>query len=559
MMDDDNGASKISNEGSNVWVPESRVGAAGGILGGSIGSSLLGFVNVMWSSEGNMIVGHGYGGSLHFWSVVKHMETNIGDSSLPPSEEQWHADPCITGHFRGCSDISWEPTEGIYLLSAGLDQTTRMWASLPHCCSISGAKRRMWREIGRPQVHGYDLTTVACIGDGNHEMKYRFVSGADEKEARAFDAPLSTLRLLKALYGKELLGDKHEGRVERAYIPSLGLSNRATAKDTLEEDSGETTSNTTALAQSHSVQSLDYIPTVGSVISALPQERDLGVISLWPEIRKLYGHQTEMICLASTAGRSVNGDDPVLVASSCKARDSMNASIRIWNVERNMCIDELKEGHKSTVASMSFSADGKFLASTGKDRRLCIWRRRSSNEDSKFDLAAIIESAHKRIVWSVDFCATDSSLLATGSRDGSVKVWRLHDDSGLIEVSEIHHFEPSCKGEKKVEAVTALAFAPTKALLTEQRSILAIGMECGLIELWSVSLLEETEQDEAPSSCKLLKALPPSSCHCGTVKKLAWRPISSKIRSDESELSLTLASCSLDNGVRIFQVDLPQN
>ena len=552
-IDDGIEASKISNEGNNVWVPESRVGAAGGILGGSIGSSLLGFVNVMWSSEGNMIVGHGYGGSLHFWSVDKKMETNEGNTDLSPNNEQWHADPCITGHFRGCSDISWEPTEGIYLLSAGLDQTTRMWVSLPNCCSVPGTTRQIWREIGRPQVHGYDLTTVACIGDGKHELKYRFVSGADEKEARAFDAPLSTLRLFKAL-GTHL-GETDEGRVERAYIPSLGLSNRATAKDTLEEG-GDAALNATTLAESDTFKSLDCKPTVRNVLSALPKERDLGVISLWPEIRKLYGHQTEMICLASTAGRCESGDGPVLVASSCKARDAINASIRIWNVERNMCIDELKNGHKSTVVSISFSADGKFLASTGKDRRLCIWQKRSSDEENMFNLAAVIESAHKRIVWSVDFSATDSSLLATGSRDGSVKLWRIKDDSGRIKLQEIHRFEPNCKGEKKVEAVTAVAFAPRMS--QEGGSILAIGMECGLIELWGVSSLEERQQDEA-FSCKLLKALPSSSCHCSTVKKIAWRPVSSNMQNDELGMGLTLATCGLDNGVRIFKLDLLQN
>jgi elongator complex protein 2 len=40
-----------------------------------------------------------------------------------------------------------------------------------------------WGEINRPQIHGYDMTCVAPIS------RLRFVSGADEKVVRVFDAP----------------------------------------------------------------------------------------------------------------------------------------------------------------------------------------------------------------------------------------------------------------------------------------------------------------------------------------------------------------------------------
>lgn len=85
-------------------------------------------------------------------------------------------------------------------------------------------------------MHGYDLNAVECIlGDGDCEMKHRFVGGADEKEARSFDAPVSTLKLLTFIHGSKIQDEKE--RVERAFIPSLGLSNRATADDAMEEDS----------------------------------------------------------------------------------------------------------------------------------------------------------------------------------------------------------------------------------------------------------------------------------------------------------------------------------
>ena len=61
-----------------------------------------------------------------------------------------------------------------------LDQTTRIHAevSLP-----DAPGSQSWHEIGRPQVHGYDLLGVAFV-DALH-----FVSIADEKVARVFAAP----------------------------------------------------------------------------------------------------------------------------------------------------------------------------------------------------------------------------------------------------------------------------------------------------------------------------------------------------------------------------------
>ena len=60
-------------------------------------------------------------------------------------------------------------------------------------------------------MHGYDMTSIACIGGvgsddgvdgdggGDGEPRFRFVSGADEKVLRVFDAPASTLRLLRSI------------------------------------------------------------------------------------------------------------------------------------------------------------------------------------------------------------------------------------------------------------------------------------------------------------------------------------------------------------------------
>lgn len=51
----------------------------------------------------------------------------------------------------------------------------------------------MWHEISRPQVHGYDLIGVQFLD------ALKFVSVADEKVARIFEAPGAFVHLVNTL------------------------------------------------------------------------------------------------------------------------------------------------------------------------------------------------------------------------------------------------------------------------------------------------------------------------------------------------------------------------
>lgn len=334
---------------TGIWTPLTRVGSAGGILGGSIGSTLLGFVNVAVEPEnGTSLVGHAYGGAIHVWNMeqddIEEEELSLEDIAM---RIKWKAMPCITGHFGAVTDLCWEAERGDYLLTVSADQTCRLWGPVP----TQDGSGSVWLELARPQVHGYDLAAVVSVSSSQHPHLY--VSGADEKEARVFDAPVSTLRLLDAVYGiKSSEKDVSISRVERAYIPSLGLSQKASAADGAEIDTSET----------------DVVSVKKESHLHLPLERDLGVISLWPEVRKLFGHNTELYCLASTVSarsgpkfESSPYANDVFVASSTKARDVDDAAIRLWDAEKGKCVQVLSGGHRSTVAALCFSPDGRFL------------------------------------------------------------------------------------------------------------------------------------------------------------------------------------------------------
>lgn len=491
-----------------IWAPLSRVGSAGGILGGSIGSSLLGFCSIVLEPNvGRVLIGHAYGGALHVWNMEE--EDDKDENRQAGNVVAWRAAPGITGHFRGVTDLCWEANNGDYVVSVSADQTARLWAPI----HLKSSRKVVWKELVRPQVHGYNLSSVASLSTAEHP--HLLVTGADEKELRAFDAPETTLRLLDGISGLAINEEDPCERVERAFIPSLGLSNKASAKDAAEQDDGIDPKKD------------DETPGTGSL--QIPLERDLGAVLLWPEVQKLFGHNTEIFCLASSGA---------LVASTTKARDVNDASIRLWDVAGGKCTQVLSGGHKSTVATLCFSHGGRYLASCGKDRKLCIWRR---DVDGSYSLGWAKESAHKRICWSVHFCPFDAQHLVSGSRDGCVKLWTLNDSDGM-EAREVCSFAPSFARMDKPDAVTALAFAPTS--LPENVALLSVGLESGRIEFWGVPLNGGMPQ-------LLPVNLQPAQCHIATITKLAWRPLGTKNNS-----VLLLASSSMDHSCRITEIKI---
>jgi WD40 repeat protein len=350
---------------SSCWIPHARIGAAGGILGASIGSSLLGFVDAVWV-DNTTIVGHGYGGTLYFWSC-----NTIIEQQEQQRKQQWRAQPPLTGHFRPVNDLSWEPTNGDFLLTVSSDQTCRMIAPFhktsPSSSTITGAgsdswvsnthSRFYWREVGRPQVHGYDIHTVSCIGGVGDEPYGRFISGSSEKQLRAFDAPCATLRLLDRIsnpgppdvyHETELLTSRLQGRPEKSFLPSLGLTNKAVEHDgdtTKEEyDTKFNEEDFDSSIYEGKKTSSDHDSSSSSIEDLLPRERELGTSTLWPEVTQLFGHPTDVICVASTSRCKFTEDDKsmVIVASSCKARNSEQASIRLWDVSSGSCLGTLK-------------------------------------------------------------------------------------------------------------------------------------------------------------------------------------------------------------------------
>lgn len=125
----------------------------------------------------------GWGGGWRRWRCSNFEQE--GQSSL--QGEKWHEVGAVTGHNGPIKGIAWSP-KGEYIISAGADQTTRIHGPIKDASGLE-----TWHELARPQVHGYDMVDVTFLS------ALSFVSIADEKVIRVFEAPKSFVDTLDGL------------------------------------------------------------------------------------------------------------------------------------------------------------------------------------------------------------------------------------------------------------------------------------------------------------------------------------------------------------------------
>ncbi|HEY9636983.1 MAG TPA: caspase family protein [Coleofasciculaceae cyanobacterium] len=117
------------------------------------------------------------------------------------------------------------------------------------------------------------------------------------------------------------------------------------------------------------------------------------------------------------------------------ASSSKDGTIKLWNTEGNP-IDTLQDksipqGQDYRVYSIDFHPSGSILASAGyQDGKVNLWKLTARGKKQPIALSQPSEW-HKEIVHMVKF-SRDGTLLASGSQDGTVKLWQVRDSQGTL-------------------------------------------------------------------------------------------------------------------------------
>jgi hypothetical protein len=141
------------------------------------------------------------------------------------------------------------------------------------------------------------------------------------------------------------------------------------------------------------------------------------------------------------------------------ASGSEDKTIKLWDVTTGKEIHTL-QGHSSSVWSVSFSPDGKTLASGSDDKTIKLWDVTTGKEIHTLQ-------GHSSSVWSVSF-SPDGKTLASGSEDKTIKLWDITTGKA------IH----TLQGHSSV--VSSVSFSP-------DGKTLASGSWDKTIKLWDVT------------------------------------------------------------------------
>ncbi|CAG8575694.1 23409_t:CDS:10, partial [Racocetra persica] len=507
-----------SDKSMMVWKPDQDTGVWVNLVRvGEISGSALGFFGGLFGPKGDYILAHGHTGAFHLWKNF--------------SDHDWQPKISISGCFNSVQDITWDPTFK-YLVSVSLDQTTRLFAPWIRQLDIDQKNDAQfsekpnsivitWHEIARPQIHGYDIQCIAFVS------RWRFVSGADEKILRVFDAPKTFVQSLSKLLDEEVSGES-DSRPIGANLPPLGLSNKAIFNYDVEKLSAQ--SEDELLSRKQTFSETLTTPSSLKILEQPPFEEQLLQNTLWPEIDKLYGHGYELI----SAGASHDGK---YVACACKATTPEDAIIRLYNTTtwKELPNGSLKS-HSLTVTKIRFSHNDKLMLSVSRDRTWSLFEKCEGDEATPYKFITK-NKAHARIIWDCSW-SLDDLLFATASRDKTVKIWNREVAS---QSQDQNQNQWRCITTLKLnDAVTAIDFAPR---FIDETYIVAIGLENGQILCYQS---EKTQTDK----WNLIIDIDRNNCHVASVNRLTFRSTSTvsntkDVNNGDNEVldRLQLASC----------------
>ena len=473
------------------------------------------FFSALFLDNNNSILAYTFNGAFYFWKYSAEDKT-------------FRSQPVVHGHFGAVSDLDWDPSSSkAFLVTTSEDQTTRIFAQWK--------KNDSWHEVNRPQIHGYDINTVALLNEHPEACMSKIVSGADEKIIRTFNAPFNIIKFLQQLSQVNLnFSREHDNNYyEKFYLntegakQALGLMTRQAQVDVADDEEAAVdffTFNPDELLTNKEITNVhhDY--------SVPPDEDFLSNNTLWPEASKLYGHGYEVISLAV----SHNGK---FIASGGKAQSEKHAKLFIWNAEKNNLICKL-DGHVLTIVQIEFSRDDEYILTVSRDRSLCLYQR---NEDisSPYKLVQIEKETHGRIIWGCSW-SSDSKMFVTGSRDTFIKVWARENLQNLHNLQNLQNNFMEVLNKEFASAVTSVNIVPE--LVVDNKYVLIVGLENGEISIHTIQL------SAGNVAIEQIVSVPSFLTHAATVRR-----IKSFINKDNK---IRIASCSDDHSVRIFEVDI---
>ena len=349
----------------------------------------------------------------------------------------------LSGHTNRIWSLASVPGQNI-LVSAAEDQTLRLWDLTSGACihTLRGYTSLIKAIAYSPDghlladateeqiIHLWDVDSGHCLRTmRGHSNRIRAIAFSPDGQLLASGSEDETIRLWNVANGsclRTLTGHTHLVR-NVAFSPDGKTLVSCSYDQTIRLWNCITGQNYQTL-QGH--DGIIWTVTISHDGTLIASGSDDTTIRLWDTqtgtcLKILTGHTHRVWCVTFSP-------DDTLIASA-----SDDGTMRIWERATGRYIQEWRQttplskddgqvaqnaakGHTAWTRTISFSPDGRYLASGSHDQTVCIWE--ISSGQCLFQLVG-----HSNVVWSVAFSPTEPVLASAGD-DGTIRLW--HSETG---------------------------------------------------------------------------------------------------------------------------------